>query len=472
MNYVSNQIGIWSSRWVFFLAATAGAVGLGNIWKFPFVMAENGGSAFVVIYLLCIVFMGVPMMLSEVAIGHIGQANSVQSLKITAKRSEASTNWSLIGYLGLFAGLSVFVLLCVVSSWAISYLIEMYQGGFSNIGRNAAIERFSAIRADVDSLFLYQSAFIATAVAILILGVSKGLGRSLIYLMPMSLTVLLFLLYYALNSGYFTQTIDYLFNYDTSKLGLRSFLLAFEHAFYTLSIGMGSLMVFGAYLPKKRGIGAIVFSVALVDIAVSALVGLVTIPSLFMAHINPASGYDLLFVSLPVAYGDMVNGQYIGVLFFIFVMLTALSSALVLLEPSIAWCSQRFKTGRIAGVILVGFVAWLISLASLDSWTYITDYTGLDYTLFTLLNFLTAKVVLPIAGLLLAIYVGWVLKPSLVRDEIKYAGLGWLYLWYFLIRFVVPSLFVTVLILNQFDDQRLAEMTLELKNRLISVTGS
>jgi len=463
MNYVGNQIGIWSSRWVFFLAATAGAVGLGNIWKFPFVMAENGGSAFVVIYLLCIAFMGVPMMLSEVAIGHIGQANPVQSLKVTAQRSNASKHWSLIGYLGLFAGFSVFVLLCVVSGWAITYLLEMYQGGFSGMGRSTAIEYFAVVRADASSLLLYQSAFVAGAVVILMLGVSKGLGRSLIYLMPMSLIVLLFLLYYSVNSGYFAQTIDYLFKYDTSKISLGSFLLAFEHAFYTLSIGMGSLIVFGAYLPKRKGIGAIVFSVALVDIAVSALVGLVIMPSLFLGHINPASGYDLLFVSLPVAYGDMINGQYIGVLFYTFVMLTALSSALVLLEPSIAWCSQHFNTGRICAVSLVGFVAWLVSLASLDSWNYIFDFTGVNYKLFAVLNLITAKVVLPLAGLLLALYVGWVLKPALVRDEIQNAGMGWLYIWYFLIRFIVPSLFILVLVLNQLDKTTLTALSEQIR---------
>lgn len=463
MNDNGSEIGVWSSRWVFFLAATAGAIGLGNIWKFPFVMAENGGIAFIGLYLLCIAFMGVPMMLSEVAIGHIGKANPVQALKNTASRSNASKSWSLIGYLGLFAGLSIFVLLCVVGAWTISYLFEMYQGGFSDIGRTDAIAVFAEIRADADQLFLYQSGFVATVVVILMLGVNRGLARSLIYLVPMSVIVLLFLLYYSINSRFFEQSIAYLISFDASKISLSSFLLAFEHAFYTLSIGMGSLMVFGAYLPKKRGVGAIVFSVAIVDIIVSVLVGLVIMPSLLLTHTAPGSGYDLLFVSLPIAYGDMVNGQLIGVMFFIFVILTALSSALVLLEPSIMWCSQRFKTGRAAAALLVGFVAWLIGLASLDHWSFISDYTGFEYKLFDVLNLITAKFILPLAGLLVAIYAGWVLKPALVRDEIVSFGIGWLYLWYFLIRFIVPSLFVFVLVLNQFDEAALTLMSDKIK---------
>ncbi|NRA21389.1 MAG: sodium-dependent transporter [Oceanospirillaceae bacterium] len=458
MIYDGSRMGVWSSRWVFFLAATAGAVGLGNIWKFPFVMAENGGSAFVGLYLLCIALMGVPMMLSEVVIGHIGQANPVQALKNTASRSQASQRWSLIGFLGLFAGLSIFVLLSVVASWAISYLLEMYQGSFADIGRTAAIVHFATIRADLDSLFLYQSGFVATVVAILIFGFNKGLARSLVYLVPMSAIVLLFLLYYSVQSQFFEQSIHYLFRFDASKIGLSSFLLAFEHAFYTLSIGMGSLMVFGAYLPKKRGIGAIVCSVALVDIVVSALVGLIIFPSLLLAQVSPASGYDLLFVSLPTAYGDMVNGQIQGVLFFVFVLLTALSSALVLLEPSIVWLSQSFKTGRWAAAVIIGFIAWLISLASFDQWTFIHQVSGLNYKLFDLLNIVTAKMVLPLAGLLVAIYVGWILKPALVRDEIKNSGIGWLYLWYFLIRFIVPSLFLLVLVLNQLDEALLTAL--------------
>lgn len=449
MNSISNNV--WSSRWVFFVAATAGTVGLGNIWNFPIYMAENGGSAFVVLYLLCIILMGVPMMLSEVAIGHITRANSVFSIRDTALRSGASKHWSLMGYLGLLAGLCICVLLTVVGSWSISYLLEMYQGSFVDIGRTNALFVYSEIKANSNALFQYQTVFIATGVVILGFGVNKGLGRGLMYLVPMSLIILFILLYHSFSSGFVDQAFEYMFRFDASKLTIGSFLLAFEHAFYTLSIGIGSLIVFGAYLPKRGGIGPIVFSVALVDILISGLVGLVIIPSLFLSQIDPAGGYELLFVSLPTAYGDILNGQYLGTLFFIFVMLTALSSALVLIEPAVCWCSERFATGRWNAVIMVGFVVWLLSLASMDHWNYIHEITGYRYKLFDLLNLLTAQVLLPLAGLLVAVYAGWILKPSLVRDEMANTGMGGLYLWYFLIRFVVPSLFVLVLVLNQLD---------------------
>lgn len=443
----------WSSRWIFFVAAMAGAVGLGNIWKFPFYMAQHGGSAFVAVYLLCIVLMGVPMMLSEVAIGHIGRGNPVNAIKQTALRSDASKRWSLMGYLGLAAGLCIFVMLTVVGGWAISYLFEMYQGNLVDVGITQAQSTFSEIKGNSKALFNYQTLFVALAIFILSLGFNKGLARGLMYFVPMSLIVLAFLLYHSYANSYFDQAVDYLFYYDPTKLTIGSFLLAFEHAFYTLSIGVGSLIVFGAYLPKRRGVGPIVFSVALADICISGLIGLVIIPSLLFSQILPTSGFDLLFVALPTAYGDTVGGQYVGILFFTFVILTALSSALVLLEPSIAWCAQHFNSGRFSATIIVGFVAWLLSLASMDEWTYIAQLSGYDYKLFDVLNLLTAKVLLPLAGLLLAIYAGWVLKPALVRDEMISLGVGWLYLWYFLIRFVVPSLFILVLVLNQLDVQ-------------------
>ena len=442
---------VWSSRWIFFIAATAGAVGLGNIWKFPFYMADNGGVAFIAIYLLCIVLMGVPMMLSEVAIGHVGRANPVTALRNTALRSGASKHWSLIGYLGLLAGLFIFVMLTVVSAWSISYLYEMYQGNLVDVGISKARETFSQVKGNRDVLFGYQTIFIVVAIFILGLGVNKGLARGLLYFMPMALIVLLFLLYYSYTNAFFEQAVSYLFTYNPAKLTIGSFLLAFEHAFYTLSIGVGSLIVFGAYLPKSKGVGAIVFSVALIDICISSLVGLAIIPSLLFSQIDIASGFDLLFVALPVAYGDMISGQYLGVLFFIFVVLTAFSSALVLLEPSIAWCSQRFNTGRYSAAIMVGFVVWLLSLASMEQWGFVQQWTGYDIKLFGVLNILTAKVLLPAAGLFLAIYAGWVLKPSLVKNEVISLGIGWLYLWYFLIRFVVPTLFICVLVLNQLD---------------------
>ncbi len=446
---------VWSSRWLFFIAATAGTVGLGNIWKFPFVMAENGGSAFVLLYLGCIALMGVPMMLCEVVIGHIGKGNPVLSIQRTAERSGASSRWSLIGYMGLLSGLSIFVLLSVVAGWAVSYLLEMYQGSFVDIGRSAATATFAQIKTDQQSLFIYQSAFIGLASAVLVFGINKGLARGLLYLVPMSVIILLVLMYYSVNSGYFMQAVQYLFTYQPEKITLGSFLLAFEHAFYTLSIGVGSLMVFGSYMPNRGAVGAIVFSVALIDILVSALLGLVTIPILFSSQMLPVSGYDLLFVALPTAYGDMQNGQYLGVLFFTFVMFTAMSSALVLLEPSIAWCKERFVMGRWNAAILVGFIAWLVSLASMHSWHFISDISALGLTLFDLLNIMTAKVLLPAAGLMLAIYVGWVLNPALVKNEIVNSGIGWLYLWYFLIRFIVPSLFLLVLILNQLETYNL-----------------
>ena len=247
------------------------------------------------------------------------------------------------------------------------------------------------------------------------------------------------------------QAVQYLFTFDLQKISVSSFLLAFEHAFYTLSIGVGSLIVFGAYMPNRGAVGLIVFSVALFDILVSGVLGLVTIPTLFFSQMLPVSGYDLLFVALPTAYGDMQNGQYLGVLFFTFVMFTALSSALVLLEPSIAWCKERFAMARWNATVLVGFVAWLMSLACIYSWSSISASSGIDLSLFDILNLMTAKLLLPAAGLLLAIYVGWVLKPALVKTEIVNSGIGWLYIWYFLIRFIVPGLFILVLVLNQLE---------------------
>jgi NSS family neurotransmitter:Na+ symporter len=439
---------VWGSRWVFFFAATAGAVGLGNIWQFPMVMAENGGIAFLLLYLLCIIVMGVPMMLSEVAVGHIGRANPVAAIKSTAVRSGASRHWSIIGYLGLFAGLSIFVMLTVVAGWVISYLLEIYQGTFIDIGRSNAQLVFEQTKTNVSNQLLYQSMFIFSVVFILGFGINKGLGRGITSLVPFSIVVLVFLLYHSLTYGNLYPAIEYLFNYDIKKLTFGAFVLAFEQAFYTLSIGVGSLMVLGAYLPKRGSIGLIVFSVALVDILISGAIGLVIVPILMSSQIAPVSGFDLLFVALPSAFGDMLNGQYLGVMFFIFVILTALSSALVLLEPCIAWCSERVTNGRWSAVILVGFVAWLISLACVQQGS---DISGFKLQLFNLLDFATAKVILPLAGLLVAVYAGWILKPALVRDEIANTGMFWLYLWYFLIRFVAPSLFILILVLNQLD---------------------
>jgi len=441
----------WKSRWVFFFAAMAGAIGLGNIWKFPFIMADNGGIAFIAIYFVCVLVFGVPLMLSEVVIGHIGSANPVTAMKSTAMRSKVSKHWSMVGYLSLLAGLGVFILLTVVAGWSISYLIEMSQNVFVDVGRSQAVEIFSAVKADSQSLLLSQTLFIALIVFTLGFGVHKGLARGLNYLIPLSIMVLLLLISQTINSDYFYQSLDYLFKYEREEITFNSFLLAIKHAFYTLSIGVGSLMVFGSYVPKKRGIGMIVMSVALFDIVISSLIGLVVMPVLMFSQIDVTTGYDLLFVTLPVVFGEMIDGQFFGVIFFLFVLLTALSSAMVLLEPSVAWLQQRFRLYRWQAVILGGFVAWVIALLCMGGNSVVAQTGNTNYELFTWINTITANVFIPTAGFLIVVYVGWFLKPNLVRSETANSGALWLYLWYFLIRTFVPLMFILVVILNILD---------------------
>jgi NSS family neurotransmitter:Na+ symporter len=451
MSSVNSDNSEWKSRWVFFFAAMAGAIGLGNIWKFPFIMAENGGIAFIGIYFVCVLLFGVPLMLSEVVIGHIGNANPVTAMKSTAIRSKASKHWSVVGYLSLLAGLGVFILLTVVAGWAISYLIEMYQNIFVDIGRSQAIEVFSAVKSNHQGLLLSQTLFIALIVFTLGFGVHKGLARGLNYLIPLSIVVLLVLISQTINSDYFYPSLDYLFKYEKEEISFNSFLLAIKHAFYTLSIGVGSLMVFGSYVPKRRGIGVIVMSVALFDIIISSLIGLVVMPVLLFSQIDSATGYDLLFVTLPVVFGEMANGQFFGVVFFLFVLLTALSSAMVLLEPSVAWLQQRFSLHRWQAVILAGFITWVVALLCMGGNSVVAQTGNTNYEWFTWINIVTANVLIPTAGFLIVVYVGWFLKPDLVKSEMENSGAIWLFIWYFLIRTFVPLIFLLVVMLNLLD---------------------
>ncbi|MGB1238436.1 MAG: sodium-dependent transporter [Pseudomonadales bacterium] len=437
-----SQVEEWSSRWVFFMAATATAVGLGNIWKFPFIVAQNGGGAFIALYLLCVMLIAVPLMLSEVVLGYLGKSDPVRSVRHTADASGASRLWACIGLLGPLAGLLIITLLTVVSAWAISYFFAVLDGEFVDASHQVISDKFDWVKSDSQSLLFYQSAFLLCVASILGMNVNRGLKRALLFLVPSSIALLLILIAQAFNSGDTRATYDILFTPMPEKLGLQALLLALEHAFYTLSVGIGALLVFGAYMPKRSSVGLIVIGVAMLDTLIALLAGFVVVPPLLASGLPMSTGFDLLFVALPFAHGDMTDGVFLGSVFFLFVIMMAFSSALVLLEPAVAWCAKSLSMGRTSAAIVVVFNVWLLAMACWGAW----NITFVEHSLFALLNGLSANVLLPLSALCIALYTGWVLKPNIVRQRIEHSGVAALYLWYFLLRYLVPPALLYILV--------------------------
>ncbi len=443
--------GSWSSRWIFVLAATGSAVGLGNIWKFPYIVGENGGGAFVLVYLACIALVGVPIMMAEVLLGRRGRQSPIHSMRDIAIEAGVSRRWAWVGMGGAAAGFLIFAFYSVVAGWVLAYVFHAANGSFTGAGSDQLGRLFNSLLADPQVLIIWHSVFVVLVMAVLIRGVNRGLEQAIRILMPSLFLLLFLLLAYALTTGAFGQGLDFLFDTDFSKLTWDSVLVALGHAFFTLSLGMGAMMVYGSYMPKRSSIASTVLMVALLDTLVALVAGMAIFPIVFANELDPGTGPGLMFVTLPVAFGNMAGGQVFGFLFFLMVAIAAWSSAISLMEPAITWLIERYSMSRTRACILLGAAGWLLGLGALASFNIGSDWLLLGMNFFDLLDFLTANLLLPLGGFMVAIFVGWQVGRSISRDELAMAPGPMFSLWIFIVRFVAPAAVLVIFVANLYS---------------------
>ncbi len=428
----------WSSRWAFILAATGSAVGLGNIWKFPYIAGEYGGGAFVLVYLLCIALIGIPIMTAEVLIGRRGRRSPVGALARLAVEGGMSRHWRLIGWMGIVAGFLILSFYSVVAGWALAYVFQMQSGVFSGADSELAGALFTDLLASPDQLMLWHTVFMGMTIFVVARGVLSGLERAVTILMPLLLVLLLLLVGYGLASGGFPQAITFMFTPDFSKLTTTAVLVAMGHAFFTLSLGMGAIMVYGSYLPQSASIPKTVVTVGVMDTVVALLAGLAIFPIVFSQGMSPAEGPGLIFMTLPVAFGSMPGGTLFGTLFFILLVFAAWTSAISLIEPVTAWMEENTRLSRPLAAGLCGGLAWLLGIGTVLSFNLWQDHTFMGQTFFGVLDFLTSNILLPLGGLLIAIFAGWLMQREATRDELG-VGDGIAYrAWRLVVRYLAP----------------------------------
>jgi NSS family neurotransmitter:Na+ symporter len=429
----------WNSRWTFVMAATGSAVGLGNIWKFPYIAGENGGGAFVFVYLICILILGIPIMMAEVLMGRWGRSSPVHSMYKLVDEIKAPRIWHGIGWMGVGAGIIILSYYSVIAGWAIHYLIQMATGtinGLDGAGSNAL---FGDMLGSPSTLIFYHSLFMIMTIFVIIAGVTKGLGRAVRILMPLLMVLLLVLLVFSIRMGDFGAAVNYLFAVDFSSLTGQSILTALGHAFFTLSLGMGSIMVYGAYMPDHAPIGKTVLTVAGLDTLVALVAGLAIFPIVFANEaIVPSEGPGLLFVSLPIAFGNMPGGIIFGFMFFALVTMAAWSSSISLIEPAVAWFVETKKATRLQAGLAFGFICWLLGLGTVFSFGVWEDIRLLGLNFFEFADFLTANIMLPLGGMFMAIFVGWMMNINTVRDELDIESDRIFNTWTFVLRYVSP----------------------------------
>ena len=452
--------GQWSSRLMFILAAAGSAVGLGNVWKFPYITGENGGGAFVAVYLACIALIGIPIMMAEILVGRRGRQSPINTMRALAQEENAHPAWALLGWGGVVAGFLILSYYSVIAGWALAYVLRAASGVFTGATAAGVQSIFGGLVGDPERLLAWHTLFMVMTMGVVARGVRSGLEKAVRVLMPALLLLLLVLLGYAIKEGAFMQGLDFLFTPDFDKLfkaceeiaGERRctytgipVLVAMGHAFFTLSLGMGAIMVYGSYMPSSTSIASSAILIALLDTMVALIAGMAIFPIVFANGLEPGSGPGLIFQTLPIAFGAMPGGRFFGSLFFVLLVFAAWTSAISLIEPAVAWLVENMKMSRVRAAIWIGITGWLLGLVTVFSFNIWADVHPLsalphfrDKTLFDLLDYLTANIMLPLGGLMIALFAGWFMSRASTVDELGMGDRFRYRLWRGVIRYVTP----------------------------------
>ena len=427
--------GAWIGKWTFILAATGSAVGLGNIWGFPYKAGTNGGGAFVLIYLLCIVMIGVPIMISEIIIGRRAGNSPINAMKRTAMQSNTSSLWKLVGWSGITAGVLILSFYSVIAGICLNYIFIAALP--SDVLSSS--DQFGAVIASPYNLLFWHTVFMLLTFLIVSAGVKNGIGRMVKILMPMLGFLLIFMVIYAMFNGAFIRTLEFLFAPDFSNVTAETFLSAMGQAFFSLSLGMGSIMAYGAYMPKDQKVVSTSFTVASLDTLVAMLAGLAIFPIIFAFNLEPNSGPGLVFVSMLSAFNQMQFGQIIGAFFFILLSIAALSSSISLLEPGVAYLSEEGFLSRKYSALAISFFAWSLGIGTALSFNVLSEFKltpGRNFL--DSMDFIANQILLPLGGMMIAIFVGWYMKKELITNEVGYVNQIIYKLWRFFIKFIAP----------------------------------
>ncbi len=439
--------GMWSSRLAFVLAATGSAVGLGNIWRFPYITSENGGGAFVLVYLICIALVGLPVMFSEIVIGRRGRMSPVNSLRELADDVGASRVWMGLGFLGIIAGFLILSFYSVVAGWTLHYGFLYLKELFGAPGISDPNATFGGLLSSAGQLTFWHGVFMVMTVGVVALGVEKGLERAVGVLMPILFVLLLILLAYGISTGHFMDAVAFLFKPDWSQISGSMIVTAMGQAFFTLSLGMCAIMTYGAYLPSNVHVPKVGTAVALSDTVVALIAGLAIFPVIIAFGIDPGSGgAGLIFTSLPLAFAEMPFGIIYGMVFFLLLSVAAWTSSISLMEPATAYLVEATNLSRKSAALMVAGLAWIMGLATVFSFNLWSEVSIGGRSVMDAIEFIAADIMLPLGGLLTAIFAGWILSKTITKEELDDKMHDWAFTtWLWLTRVVTPLLILVVM---------------------------
>ena len=443
----------WTSRFTFLMAAVGAAVGLGNIWKFPYITGQNGGSAFVLVYLIAVIFVALPILIAEIMLGRWGRQSPPNAMANVANNQKRSKAWSIVGWTGMLTAYLIATYYSVISGWAVAYIFKNGSGQFTGQQAPEVNAAFKAFLADPAALTIWHGLFMMVVTLIMVRGLAAGLEKAVKYLMPSLFVLLLVMVGYGVLRGDMASAFHFMFDFDLSAVNGQTILVAVGQAFFSIGVAMGLMMAYGAYLPREISIARSAVIIAVLDTVVAIIAGLAIFPVVFANGLDPAEGPGLIFVSLPIAFGSMTGGLVFGTLFFILLFFAALTSVLGCIEPVIAWSQERLGMNRVvASVVSCGSV-FLLGIGTVFSFNLWSEWRPLsaieryqDFGYFEILDYLTANIAMPLTGLLLALFVGWKIKPEAIQEQLNIENPKLFHAWFWLLRWVVPISIALILV--------------------------
>jgi NSS family neurotransmitter:Na+ symporter len=434
----------WSGRAGFILATVGSAVGIGSIWKFPYEVGSNGGSAFVLFYVLGLVLIVVPLMLAEFAIGRRGRGDSVTSVAAIASAFGARPAWAIAPFVGVVTGFLILSFYSVIGGWTIAFAVETIIRGLAGTDQNAVQARYEALLASPFRLTAYHAMFMGLSAIIVARGVSGGIEAAAKLLMPILAALMIGLATYSIIEGDLPATLRFLFKLDPKDLTPRVALDALGLGFFSIGVGLGLMITFAAYARADINLAEVAVVSVAADTALSFLAGFAVFPIVFAHGLDPAAGPGLVFVTLPLAFADMPFGAAAAIAFFVLMFVAALASAVSMLELAVAVLQQRLRWSRPRSSLVASGLCFLVGLTTVLSfnlwagWHPIAAFPSFARaTVFDLLDYLTSNILLPVGGLAIAVFAGWVMPPRTLIAELGLSSIvaG---LVRALLRYVVP----------------------------------
>ncbi|MGF1550172.1 MAG: sodium-dependent transporter [Sphingomonadaceae bacterium] len=462
----------WSSRWAFILAAVGSAVGLGNLWRFPSEAGANGGGAFVIFYIFCVLLIGLPLLLSETLIGRHGQSSAVESVRNVARESRASGGWAALALVGMLAAYLILTFYSVIAGWVLYYIGVFVSDFLAAVGNGTLLDGAFAgwsgdeVQGLLPALFennammlALHALFMAITVYVVMRGVSGGIEKIAVWLMPAFFFLFLGITVYGAFTGAFAEALEFLFAFEPARLLHGPVMLsALGQAFFSLSLGSAVMITYGAYADRGVNLASTSATIAAADTSVAIIAGLAIFPIVFAAGLAADAGPTLMFQTLPASFQAMPAGSLIGLLFFVMVFFAALTSSVSLLDVATRWAIGQFGVRRFRAALILGVIAFLIGIFSALSFNVIAEWYPLQFipifeeqNFFGIVDRLSGQLLLPLSGLLTALFIGWIADRRLTDRENGISG-GLHLFWRFLVAWLCPIALTLILVLGLFPD--------------------